>query len=200
MTEAIFGLAGVLIGASISWFQTYWFAKQETNKAAQYLAIRVICVLDKFLVQCIDVVKDKGLYTLDGGKVEKVSLPDLTYPTDVDWKSIDPELMYKLLSFPTDVESFHRQIQMAWDIDAKDHTIGLEERAFYYAQWGLHAYKLTDELCKKHNIKAKTYNDPNYDPVADLTNELSKIHASRTLRRQNQMAFLTRMKHKMGAA
>lgn len=192
MMEAVFGLVGVLIGSGITWSQAYWFQRQEKQKAAQYLAIRVICVLDKFLVDCIEVVKDKGLYTLDGGKIEKVPLPELAFPKDIDWKSIDAELMYKLLSFPTDIESFHGQIQMAWDIDLKDRTIGMEERAFHYAQWGIHAHKLLDELCNKYGIKKKTYNDPNYNPVADLTKERDRLHHRRSARFRQSAELLRR--------
>lgn len=192
MTEALFGLIGVLIGSGLTWGQTYWFQRQEKKKAAQYLAIRVVCVLDKFLVDCIEVVKDKGLYTLDGGKIEKAPMPELVFPTDIDWKSIEPELMYKLLSFPTDIEGFRGQIQMAWDINPKDRTIGMEERAFHYAQWGIHAHKLVDELCKKYGIKEKTYNDPNYDPVADLTKERDRLHQRRVARFQQSAELLRR--------
>ncbi|HRI76960.1 MAG TPA: hypothetical protein PLX33_08230 [Alphaproteobacteria bacterium] len=189
MKEALIGFIGVLVGSGITWFQAHWFQRQEKKKAAQYLATRVVCVLDKFLVDCIEVVKDKGLYTLDGGKVEKIPLPGLAFPTDIDWKSVEPDLMYRLLSFPTEVESFRGVLQKAWDINPKDRTIGMEERAFHYAQWGLHAHKLLDELCKEYGIKKKTYNDPNYNPVADLTKERDRLHLRLNRRFQQNTEF-----------
>lgn len=33
--EAIFGLVGMLLGPGISWFQSYWISKQETDKRAR---------------------------------------------------------------------------------------------------------------------------------------------------------------------
>ena len=61
MTEAIFGLIGVIVGSTISWFQTYWTNKQAAKRDAKYLAIRVVCILDKFVEDCADVVSDDGL-------------------------------------------------------------------------------------------------------------------------------------------
>lgn len=61
MTEAIFGLIGVLVGSGISLFQTHWMEKRANDKNARYLAIRVVCILDKYLEDCAEVVNDDGL-------------------------------------------------------------------------------------------------------------------------------------------
>ena len=61
MTEAIFGLVGVLFGSGVTWFQTYWIAKRTESKNAKNLAIRVVCILDKFVEDCANAVSDDGL-------------------------------------------------------------------------------------------------------------------------------------------
>jgi hypothetical protein len=61
MNEAIFGLIGVLLGSGIPWFQSHYTKKQEDKRNANYLAIRVVCILDKFVEDCIEVIKDDGL-------------------------------------------------------------------------------------------------------------------------------------------
>ncbi|WP_431609222.1 hypothetical protein [Chryseobacterium sp. 'Rf worker isolate 10'] len=61
MTEAVFGLVGVLLGSGISWFQSYWSNRRETKKNARYLAIRLVCIFDKYLDDCTAVVYDNGL-------------------------------------------------------------------------------------------------------------------------------------------
>jgi hypothetical protein len=191
------GLFGVMIGSAISWLQARWLSKkdrekieEERDKAARYLAIRAVCVLDKFLVECTNIVKDKNSHGFTERKEDDLFLPSLSFPSDVDWKSIDPELMYELLSFPTDVENSHVQIRMAWEIETKDRMFGQEERAFHYAQFGLHACKLINGLCKTYGIKPKTYNDPNYDPVLDLTNERDHLYHRRIVRFQHSAEIL----------
>lgn len=183
MTEAVFGLIGVLIGSSISWFQTYWTNKQIENKNAKYLAIRVVCILDKYLEDCADVVNDDGLSygqrTSEGCLEPQVKIPaPPIFPDDVDWKSIDHELMYKILSFPSDIIAGNKIINFSTDIASPpDFEEWFEERRYYYSQFGLTAYKLSEELSMTYNIKKRTYND--WNPVEDFKRELTKATKQR---------------------
>lgn len=163
MTEAIFGLLGVVLGSSISWFQSYWLNKRETKKNGRYLAIRIVCILDHYLEQCADVVKDNGLSfgqrTKEGYLGPQVKSPGPpVYPDDVDWKSIDHELMFQILSFPSEVEEGDRMIKATWNITSPpDFKEWFVERKFQYSRFGLMAYKLSDNLSKKYGIcKSKT--------------------------------------------
>ncbi|MBS0027249.1 hypothetical protein ACTJJ0_12350 [Chitinophaga sp. 22321] len=186
MTEAIIGLVGVVIGSGISWFQSSWSNRRETKKNARYLAIRLVCIFDKYLDDCTDVVKDDGLSygqrTPDGCLKAQVQTPvPPAYPDDIDWKSIDHELMYRILSFPAEVEDGNRMIKAAAEIaDPPDFEEWFEERKFYYCQFGLTAYKLSDDLCKKFGIKKKVYND--WNPVDDLKQELESVTSARQRR------------------
>lgn len=186
MTEAIFGLVGVLLGSGISWFQSYWSNKKETNKSARYLAIRLVCIFDKYLDDCADVVNDNGLADgqrrSDGCLEAQVQTPaPPAYPDDIDWKSIDHELMYRILSFPSEVEDGNRMIKAAGEIAVPpDYEEWFDERKFYYCQFGLTAYQLSDNLCKKYGIKKKVYND--WNPVEDLKRKLEAVTKVRQLR------------------
>jgi len=197
MTEAIFGLLGVLIGAGLTWFQTYWLNRQERNRSARYLAIRVACLLDKYVEDCAAVVKDDGLSfgqrNSEGYLEPQVKAPSApVYPDDIDWKSIDHEMMYKLLSFPSDVEGAEGIIRAAWDLaNPPDFEEWFEERAFWHAQFGLAAFKLAEELSNEYGIQKKTYK--NWDPVADLGKELDAIRVSREKRFEAHRDFLNKM-------
>lgn len=194
MIEAIFGLIGVLLGSSISWFQSYLTNKRAANKNARYLAIRVVCILDKYLEDCTDVVKDDGLsYGLlnkDGERQAQVkALGAPIFPDDVDWKSIDHELMYKILSLPAEVESAGRLIDATLNFSGPpDYEEWFDERKFHYSGFGLTAYHLSNELCTKYKIQKRTYND--WDPVADLTRELETVARTRQKRFQDQRQFV----------
>ena len=183
MTEAIFGFVGVLIGSGITWFQTIWVSKQELDRSARYLAIRVACILDKYVEDCAAVVRDDGLSygqrTPEGYLEPQVKAPGPpVYPDDVDWKSIDHEMMYKILSFPSDVEGGEGIISAAWEVAGPpDFEEWFEERAFWYAQFGLAAYALAEDLSKKYGIHKKAYKD--WNPVAELKKELEALHKRR---------------------
>jgi len=186
MTEAIFGLLGVLLGSAISWFQTYRTNKSSEEKNAKYLAIRMVCILDKFLEDCASVVTDDGLSygqrNSEGCLEPQVKAPGPpVYPGDVDWRSIDHELMYKLLSFPSEIEAGDRMVKHSADIATPpDYEEWFEERKYHYAQFGLQALKLSKELCKKYRIKEKTYND--WNPSSELQHQLQHVLAKRQKR------------------
>lgn len=46
MSNALFGLLGVLIGAFIPWIKEALIRKRIRQEQATYLAVRVICILD----------------------------------------------------------------------------------------------------------------------------------------------------------
>ena len=195
MTEAVFGLVGVLIGSAISWFQSYWLNRQETKKSAQYLAVRVVCVFDKYLEDCVSVVKDDGLScgqrTPDGClEAQVLSLGAPVFPDDVDWKSISNNLMYEILSFPSDVEAADKSIAFISDAIATppDYEEFFEERAFCYAQFGLRAHELARKLRTEYNITAKKYE--NWNPVSELDNELKKIKETRLQKAKDAKKFV----------
>jgi len=174
--EAIFTLIGVVLGAVLTWLQNYWTKKGETQKNAKYLAIRIIPILNQYLQACVDVVKDDGLYngqrTNDGCLNPQIKTPSApVYPNDVDWKSIDDDLMFELLSFPSQIADGNQNIKFAWEITGPpDYEEWFDERIFYYTQFGLIAYRLSVDLSKAYGIKMKTFD--HWDPIEYLKKEL----------------------------
>ncbi|KFF00734.1 hypothetical protein IX39_08945 [Chryseobacterium formosense] len=197
MNEAIFGLIGVLVGSGISWFQSHWTSKKESEKSARYLAIRVVCLLDKYMEECAEVVKDDGLFegkrSKQGCLEPQVKIPKFpNYPEDVDWKSIDHNIMFELLSFPAEIEDGNRMIDATEIISmAPNYQDWFDERRFYYCQFGLIAYKLSDKLSKNYGIKKKKYND--WDPVKDFSAELRAVATRRNHRTEEHKAFVKRV-------
>ncbi|MDX2095796.1 MAG: hypothetical protein SFW64_07670 [Alphaproteobacteria bacterium] len=181
--EAISTLLGALIALGGTWL----FNQHNTEKAARYLAIRVVCIFDKYLTDCVAVVKDDGLSygqrTPEGYLDPQVSSPGAPlFPTDVDWKSIDHNLMYEILSFPSDVDAADESIAFTWRVIASppDFDEYFEERAFHYAQFGLRAHELASRLRKKYNIPAKKYGD--WNPITELEQEWDKLKRARAQR------------------
>lgn len=197
MTEAIFGLIGVLVGSGISWFQSYMTSKKESEKSARYLAIRVVCILDKYMEDCMNVVKDDGLFegkrSAEGCFEPQVKIPAApNYPDDVDWKSINPDLMFKLLSFPTEIEDGNRMIDATEIFSTPpDYRDWFDERKLHYCNFGLMALKLSKELSEKYGIKKKKYND--WNPAEDFSTELKAVAARRNHRTEEHKAFVKRV-------
>ncbi|MGK9123909.1 hypothetical protein M1D52_07305 [Olivibacter sp. SA151] len=197
MTEAIFGLIGVIVGSAISWFQMYWAEKRAIRKNARYLAIRVMCVLDKYLEDCADVVRDDGLCygqrTKEGYLEPQVKAPGPpALPNDVDWKSIDPDLMYRILSLPSDIEAAERLIRDASNVaESPDFEEFFIERAYWYASTGLSVYKISADLSKKYDVPMKTYQD--WNPAEELTLQLAMLTERRQKRRDVHRRFIDKI-------
>lgn len=193
MTEAVFGLVGVLIGSLIPWFQTYWVEIRSARKNARYLAIRIVCILDEYLENCVEVVKDNGLScgqrNKDGNLEVQFKAPSAPiYPDDVDWKSIDHELMYKILSLPSEVDTAKRLINESTEISvAPDFEDFFIERKYWHCRLGLVASNIVNELCSKYRIREKTYQ--NWNPSEYLKESLASIHVVRNHRFQENAQY-----------
>ena len=77
--------------------------KEEIERHATFLAVRVTSILDPFVMKCIDVVNDNGAYDTRGERATTTSDPVLALPQDVDWKSIDPHHMDRVLTLPNEI-------------------------------------------------------------------------------------------------
>lgn len=182
------GLVGVLTGILLTWIYAAWSEYKDRRRHARYLAIRVVCVLDKYIEQCAAVVSDDGL--CDGQPNEEGCLepqvdtpPTPTFSEDLDWKSIEHGLMYRLLSIPSEAEAADRMIASASEhAFPPDYEEALEERQYQYARLGLAAFALTQEVRKKYDIPPKELGD--WDPVEHLTKGKDRVEEQRSKRKE----------------
>ncbi len=106
------------------------------------------------------------------------------YPDDVDWKCIDHELMYKLLSLSAEVEDAQGLIDFTTEIAGPpNYSEWFDERAYWYAQFSLSAHLLAFELCKKYGVKQKSYTS--WNPVVYLSDKLQVLQVDREKRISN---------------
>ena len=175
LISAFSGLLGVIVGTILPLFRDRWNNKRQ----ARYLAVRVVCVLDEFLEQCICVVADDGLCfgqrNAEGYLEPQVALPkDLSLPSNVDWRSIDHGLMYKILALPSRIKRDNRSISFAEEQSfPPDYKEVFEERQYRYACLGLDAAALSQALRKTYHIPPREFTD--WDPIGYLTCEKAKI-------------------------
>lgn len=180
---AISGLVGVLIGSLITVAKDVWAHFAGQRRTARYLAIRVVCILDKYVEKCAEVVVDDGLCfgqrDANGYLVPQVKAPDApAFPVDVDWKSIDPDVMYDLLSLPNEAESANAAIRFAWDIACPpDHDEVFEAQIEHYSGLGLKAAGLAARLRKDYGISAIKYGD--WNPIDRMKEEKEKLNTQR---------------------
>jgi len=183
MSGALYGLIGVVIGALLTWFRDIWSDRRARGRNARYLAIRVVCILDKYVERCAEVVSDEGEEDREGCTVARVSSPTPPeFPLDLDWKSIDHELMYRLLSLPNEAETAASYVDSVSEFVAgpPDFAEYFEERQVQYSKVGLSAFALTQELRKMYGIPAQEFG--HWNPAERLAEVQKKVEQFRQKR------------------
>lgn len=184
----------MLIGVFSTWGQSWWSEKRSTGRAAHYLAVRVVCVLDRYVEKCVEVVSDDGLCfgqrNANGCLEPQVPLPGPPkFPEDVDWKSISHDLMYRLLSMSSDVEEADKSIAFVWHAIASppDYDEFFDERNYQYGRIGLKASAFADELRKTYRIPQREQGD--WNPLEKLSEAIREVEEARR-KRAGSMATL----------
>ena len=161
ISGAIFGFLGVLVGACVPWLQSAYSENRKRKNSAEYLALRVVNVLEKFILGCADVVLDDGTQTEEYNKTgchqARVQTPiHITYPQDLDWKSIDVKLAFKLLALPNRIDKADSTIGMCSSTSEPPYFDEFfKARRKIYAEIGLEALKIEVTVREKYGLPSK---------------------------------------------
>ena len=120
---------------------------------ARYLAVRVIRIIDALVNSCVDIGNDTGEPGGDGIFHPHAPYPTITFPDDVDWKSIDQKMLYRILSLPNELQNIRQKIKIAAETnDPPDYSDFFEERRKLFSQFGLKAQKISDDLRLSYDL------------------------------------------------
>jgi hypothetical protein len=196
----IFGLLGIVLGSALSAIfaivRELYAESRSKRKEAEYLAIRMVCIFESFMEGCASVVGDDGTYhgqtDADGFSRVQVTPPQLDVNlSDVNWKSLPPELMYEILYFPNHIKDADSFIDSTFEYAANppDYSEGFEERQYQYSKLGIMASELTAKLRDKYKIPKKHISSWNI--VEYMITERDKIKQLRLKREAEHKAMLT---------
>ncbi|CAH6927582.1 hypothetical protein VCHA52P453_90145 [Vibrio chagasii] len=163
MFEALIGLVGVVVGVIATGLKDWVAGQVNTRRKTRYLATRVVSLLDIFVNNCAMVVKDDGTYMgqpdQHGYYIPQTQTPKFEpLSLDVDWLSIDSELMHQVLYFPNDIYVANSKISAVKEYvaDPPDYPEFFEERQYQYSVLALKAIKLVETLQKESGIESYT--------------------------------------------
>ena len=158
-SPGLWGLAGVILGSALTIFKDIWLNNKTQSLLRAYASIRLFCVLNHFIDNCVEVVRDEGsCETQDHGQEERypnVGAPTkLELPLDIDWKSLEPDFLYQILSLPTQLANALNSISGISDIpdEPPDHEVYFNNRAIEFSRLGLIAYELAETLRRTQDI------------------------------------------------
>jgi hypothetical protein len=192
MMEAWIGLGGVIVGSMITITKDVWLSWINRRRDGSYSAIRLIFILEEYANKCIDVVGDDGTAqgqpagrTDDGEEylVAQVQSPDpIVFPDDIVWRSLKGSLMHRTLAMATKARSTNRYISASAEHAFRPYLEEFfEPRREGYAQLGLDALELVDDLRKQYGIVIKTRSElgSEWDPNGHLRDILDRFEKHR---------------------
>ncbi len=191
MSQAIFGLLGVILGSVLAGLKDWLLVRGRRKRDANYAAMRLVCVLDEFFDACVKVVLDDGTefghpagLTDEGQEYHKPTTRepiDIPYPNEIDWKCLKPGLMFRSLSLPNEAIEIDGYIRYLAEFDGPPSNHYFEERQKAYGNLGLKASSLASELRTEYDIPARPSHDwqQDWDPRKRVEQRLAKIETSR---------------------
>jgi hypothetical protein len=145
LLTGLIGLLGIIIGAAITWLRECWNEHRLRKRRAAYLSVRIICILDRYVSKCHDAIEEQST---------KVLTPE--FPDDVDWKSIDSKLMYRILDFPNQSLYIQQYVDyMSCHDGTPDNADGVRAYAKHVSKLCLEALEVKDLLMEAYNLPSE---------------------------------------------
>ena len=154
--SATAGISGVLLGNSFVAIREHLKSNRERDKDAHFLAVLVVAHLDRYIDTCIRVSHDDG--TSEGVPAGRdreyheitVGAPEFDpLVLDVEWKSLPPELMFRILQVPQDQDMVERALSNVFEYaDLPEYAEFFRARRHDYAQLGLEVLRIATDLRK----------------------------------------------------
>tara|TARA_R100000306_G_C4377363_1_gene142545 strand:+ start:467 stop:1093 length:627 start_codon:yes stop_codon:yes gene_type:complete len=188
VSEAIYGLVGVLVGSFITVLKDWWSSYRERRRDASYSAIRLISILEAYADRCIDVVQDDGtIYGQPAGRTQdgedyleaQEETPDpLDFPDDIGWRSLDENLMHRIVALPNKARRTNRYIGMSSEFASPPYYEDyFDARQEGYARLGADALEISAELRRHYQISANSgiRMTTEWDPASFLRETIQKF-------------------------
>lgn len=195
-TWALVGAAAAIAGPLI--FNTvkeaFWERKKR-KREERHIVIQLIYLLDKYISQCQFLSYNDGIY--DPEKEYKVTAyvkPELQLSSvKGDYKYLDADMLYRLHSIDSKREQVISELSSLDDSyfdDAPDCTGYYARRQELYAKHGLYVIELSENICRKFQIKHVSW-EGGFNPAVSIRERLVQIRASKSrasLRRMEMKA------------
>lgn len=157
-STAIGGIIAILSGVCTVFFQSFLTEKREkkaTRIEAFYLATKLVVILDEFAIKCYNRSLMVELYCDTNGSLgdSDLNIPELSpFPNDVNWKTLKPDILPKVLSFPNELLQRKKDIAETYSCDGLNINDLLIKCSKQSCKYGYMALQLANEIRKRYQI------------------------------------------------
>lgn len=189
----VIAVFGQLTATLVAWLKEWRFAASKRRKDAEYLAMRLVLVLDTLVGACYNAVHDPLREDSEGAFESTVLDPTLTLPIDGDYKALPRNLMYELLSMPNKLDGIKEGLAVtAEDSFPPDYHEYYEYRREHWSKLGLKALDLIDALCREYKIPLPD-RPKHYYPRESFREVVAKIHKVQRERNERNAAIIAKL-------
>ncbi|MFN8693563.1 MAG: hypothetical protein ACK5XX_04065 [Holosporales bacterium] len=166
--SAIISVLGAIISGGAVITVPFW----EKSRSAHFLAVRVIICLEDYARECASAMRLQDEHELDEDPYMYPIIPkEISFPTDVDWRSIDHELAFKILSLPNAARIARSQVM---NIYVGEPYL---ECCREFSKLGIQADDIAVELRKKYKLPNKEIaSEDSWNPRQSLETMYKKYH------------------------
>jgi hypothetical protein len=189
-------VGGVVIGWLLAQLADIWKRRRDRTADAAYLGATVLIELERLIHGCASVAGDEGTAeghpagrTKDGEDyyLEQTQAPALTWEAvKVEWKSIDPNLMYSILSLPLEIDEAKQYLADLHDYDGFPYDTYIAQRQLRFAEIGVMVVELAGKLRLATGVPRRP--EKEWNPDAFLIERLQALR-----QRQQKVAAANKM-------
>lgn len=148
------GVVTAIVNQAVGWVRDWRKELTSSQRDARYLALRVAVVLESFAIACAKIISDNNTYT--GGEecfgtIHDKLPPPPEYPSDVDWKSLPPELSARALSFMNEIPLSTYDIDFMYEIEEDQVSSTCSKHA---GKCGYRAWQIAVSMRKQYKLPA----------------------------------------------
>lgn len=169
---ALIGLLGVGVGAVLTYVRELVTHGQRERQSRTFLAIQVGAALERYASACADVANDDGSYPgQPDDEFRKATVQRPTFDPEqlkVEWRTLNPPLMYAVLDLPRRAEIADRAIEIVGEFDDEAPEFGafFQERQYQYAMLGIRAWEQAQLLRELVGLPPRTADE--WSPMPEL--------------------------------
>lgn len=189
-------VGGVVIGWLLAQLADIWKRRRDRTADAAYLGATVLIELERLIHGCASVAADEGTAqghpagrTKDGEEyyLEQTQAPKLTWEAvKVEWKSIDPNLMYSILSLPLEIDEAKQFLAGVHEYDGFPYDTYIATRQLRFAEIGVMVVELAGKLRLATGVPRRP--EKEWNPDAFLVERLKALR-----QRQDNVAAANQM-------
>lgn len=184
---AVWGFVGVIVGSVLAMLKDLWLDRLQLSRNRNHAAVRIVTLLDVFIDQCRDVAFDPGEPDFSqhgegelGPSINDPASP--TFPDDIDWKALDPQLAYRILALPALYSAAKYAIGQA-DHGPPDHEEYFDERRYQFAKLGRVAMCIVKDLRMASGLSERAADNEEWSAKNTLPDIVRKEEAKRAAAR-----------------